>query len=1197
MATKKNGISLLKTISTIIISIIFLFVSFFVINNFKSYKVEVTSTVIEKKSLSDMTYAEKQEYYQNFWEDIYYEKNIKPSNEKFYRRFNRAYFFWRLRAGDSQDSLAVLEASKPHLLTTLFLDYSPDNFNSNISEWAENGSLDNIYLDDENFAYQVCDNHINEDGENENDENCNDGSLKDTDYNPFNFINLISLLSRTIADAIAKAQKYLDDMDTVRALGRHLFVYQPVCYLTKQLSDGTLQVVPYEYTKKYSFDEILYLISQATSLEELVNIMPEYGDCMGFDSKWLKRNGGDAIITTFGLTDIVDLCAYYRYLVESDYFEDHAHFKSDFVAIKKYTKTDLEYRVESSKLKVGLARQIIDIVSLSNEDDLVYDTNGSVASGDVATYSLSKSLYITVGNDRTDSSGYKIVGSSLPIDQYVEGVLDAEVLGAFYGTGESNDNVYTALQANAVAIRTYALKVTEEGTKPISNSTSNQVFTDKFLESEEDKYVLARNASLSTANQVLVENGQLIMSEYSSFSKNTNYYCEGDLCYTSYQKIGAKNSGSLHTVIAKKSWGLAGGHNRGMSQWGSLYLAINGYLYQEILEDFYAENVVIANYDYSYKSTDNVSSGEYNVKESMLVCELFTSSQYSDIRELLGDNYTSLEIPLRITSTKYQSSSGYQASSGGTNGRSYSRFSGFHGGVLQKCEWNPEQTALLYRCDLGLGKGFLVGDLGWAKFGSDAGGNAGKYKAYVLDEAGNPTKDKDGNYIYRVTDDPTERIKNLDSSTGVDMYLPNAIVFQYGLNLLGTDIPTEGAWTGHNKNGRTGETTAAGSIPAYAHGLLPTNMTHNPATDTAGNVMTEIVVVGYECGDGYELLADECCLTENTTDCIAATEIKEERVVYEENNTVGDNINAYRYDSNLKGNFETLDLATQWNTILFTGVTNEGAVDIVSDDPSKFWDASFVDNYTYMYVPDYNDLDPLVQKYFTKTINNVLQISSSSFANNLRDSASLVSATGITATDGFINYTEFWEDLGFVNSGGIANSNYINMESHHWNNKCDYYSSNPGEVDLSTLAQNYCCSGLAPGNSKYENYENGRSYESLTKDLGGYFSEAWEIEFCSGTLVGQKLVKAACQIALSSQNACISQCYKDIIEEKALKLGYTKNVNGYWQDRNEKPIYDYTKTAKGCEYNTGDFGAEIPETRKIGPEGECSCALLNEVNT
>jgi hypothetical protein len=606
-----------------------------------------------------------------------------------------------------------------------------------------------------------------------------------------------------------------------------------------------------------------------------------------------------------------------------------------------------------------------------------------------------------------------------------------------------------------------------------------------------------------------------------------------------------------------------------MSQWGSLYLAANGYSYQEILSNFYAENVIISNYDYSYKSTDNVSMGEYGVKEAMLVCQLFTDSKYANIRDALKGN-TTLEIPLRLTSTKYQSSHGYNASDE-SNGIWFERFTGVHGQVF-KCAWDPTTTAVLYDCNGDMG--FITSEENYKK------NSAGQY----LDENG------------ETTDDPDKRVRLSVSETRTDVYLPNAIVWQWAINTLGSasgfNIPTEGGWSAHGY-----VEAVSGFYPSYVYGVLPDSMTYDPEMVSAGKVKTAVTSTEttYSCEDEttYKLTGQDCCSIKDPKDCTPATPSSETKtaIVYETTASNDVSINktsdkSYRYDAMLAGGYEEMDRSD----VLYTGLTDAEAIALSTGDGSDFFNASHVDTYLYMYVDDSTALDPTLQQYFSQTVTNIVQPGSSSlnYGSTLRKAdISVVAASGATATSGFVNITEFLEAHGFVNIGGIASKSYSSVESHHWQLACDYSSS----VDISTLATDYCCSGLYAGNPKYDNYEDGKSYLDLSKDLGedfsdGEFSEAWEIEFCTNTLAGQALVKEACKLAFDSQPDCLEQCKEYEVNDKGLQV-YDTHGNKKWH-------LDYKKTAKNCKYDPSKFGGVTTDLRNIGKEGKCLCAILKE---
>jgi hypothetical protein len=211
-----------------------------------------------------------------------------------------------------------------------------------------------------------------------------------------------------------------------------------------------------------------------------------------------------------------------------------------------------------------------------------------------------------------------------------------------------------------------------------------------------------------------------------------------------------------------------------------------------------------------------------------------------------------------------------------------------------------------------------------------------------------------------------------------------------------------------------------------------------------------------------------------------------------------------------------------------------------------------------------------------------LQSTSASLDGKLRDAVELVSASGQTANSGFVNVTAYIESLGFVSIGGVASGRYDSFESHHWQIACDYSDSlGLGESLITNLTKDYCCNGLFQENKSYDSYDEatGRGYRKTSEDLGGYFSDAWKIEFCNETIEGSKLVEEACKIALK-ETAFRSQCY-----------AYDDKGQATYDDKGNHLI-DAKKIAKNCTYNTGDFGATVPEIRKIGPKGECPCSII-----
>ena len=167
------------------------------------------------------------------------------------------------------------------------------------------------------------------------------------------------------------------------------------------------------------------------------------------------------------------------------------------------------------------------------------------------------------------------------LEDYVAGVVSGE-------THVLNDS--TTFEALSVAARTYALYITNNCKYPIVNSESNQVMDNPKIVSNKIK-----NAVLKTKGQVLTYNGKLIKAEYDSFYRGNGFYCNYKYCYSTYLKVG-KNNPKKHKIKVPSTWikDLAGGHGKGLSQYGAKYLSSQGYNYKQILNYFYADGVKIS---------------------------------------------------------------------------------------------------------------------------------------------------------------------------------------------------------------------------------------------------------------------------------------------------------------------------------------------------------------------------------------------------------------------------------------------------------------------------------------------------------------------------------------------------------------------------------------------------------------------------
>lgn len=198
-------------------------------------------------------------------------------------------------------------------------------------------------------------------------------------------------------------------------------------------------------------------------------------------------------------------------------------------------------------------------------------------------------------------NNYEVIDSkSYTMNDYVAGVVAAEV-GSF-----SNKEVYKTF---AVAARTYAeMNLSDECS--IEASERMQAFTDITSKSN-DNYKLIYEAVEETEGEVVVEDGSLYLTEYDAFcytSKDTENYIlsqqdqkipvswvDSNISNYYYKNCPCEaNDQSLTQCFSNGSW-IDGGHGRGMSQYGALYLATEmDYTYDQILAYYYGDDIVIA---------------------------------------------------------------------------------------------------------------------------------------------------------------------------------------------------------------------------------------------------------------------------------------------------------------------------------------------------------------------------------------------------------------------------------------------------------------------------------------------------------------------------------------------------------------------------------------------------------------------------
>lgn len=109
----------------------------------------------------------------------------------------------------------------------------------------------------------------------------------------------------------------------------------------------------------------------------------------------------------------------------------------------------------------------------------------------------------------------KVNNTDVPIEDYLVGVIAGEMPASFH---------MEALKAQAIASRTYVLKQTDYGKKPILTTTAHQVYNDQELREEKWKTTFAENeekiteAVNQTAKQILTYNDELITAMFHASS-------------------------------------------------------------------------------------------------------------------------------------------------------------------------------------------------------------------------------------------------------------------------------------------------------------------------------------------------------------------------------------------------------------------------------------------------------------------------------------------------------------------------------------------------------------------------------------------------------------------------------------------------------------------------------------------------------
>ncbi len=353
-----------------------------------------------------------------------------------------------------------------------------------------------------------------------------------------------------------------------------------------------LETVSYGYTDAELFDEdnLENILKQADDLANAqVELYQEYGDLY-------TANGNKCSVTKDkAIQGASKTNSYYRinmdkYISYLLYGQVHENYKNEV------RKIDVDIHPDSSEscipknriykgstveqTKITYTGQIKDGYLYKNvlSKSSISDSELATVAQEAITEILERSKESTnmgIASISGLCSGVVVTGEYegvYSLDDYVAGVVQRE------NNWHIGDNIEN-MKAQAVAARTYVLRITNNCQNSIENSTRYQTMTTNIGD-------YARRAAAETSGQVLVDStGTYISTQYDALAVKEiigDYY----ILKQANLKIPADWINS-HISSSELDYYKKHSHGNGMSQWGSRYLQTQGYKYEQILSTFY----------------------------------------------------------------------------------------------------------------------------------------------------------------------------------------------------------------------------------------------------------------------------------------------------------------------------------------------------------------------------------------------------------------------------------------------------------------------------------------------------------------------------------------------------------------------------------------------------------------------------------
>lgn len=182
----------------------------------------------------------------------------------------------------------------------------------------------------------------------------------------------------------------------------------------------------------------------------------------------------------------------------------------------------------------------------------------------------------------------------LPIEDYVLGVMLAEVGADGYSKINNSDDLMNYYKAMAVTIRSYTLGKSGGCLKGMPDSNNNQIYDDPSFYENTLYYDLVKDAVTLTSGEVILYNDNVFTSLYDyDKGKNDTTICDSNYCYISYVKMPSNSVSKTKFPVEWKSSSISGSI-KGLSTYGAMYLASVGKSYEEIIKTFYSDDIVLS---------------------------------------------------------------------------------------------------------------------------------------------------------------------------------------------------------------------------------------------------------------------------------------------------------------------------------------------------------------------------------------------------------------------------------------------------------------------------------------------------------------------------------------------------------------------------------------------------------------------------